>query len=34
MTLSFTPVIGLEIHVQLGAKSTAHGVFGTFRYEF
>ncbi|AMD90801.1 autotransporter domain-containing protein [Desulfovibrio fairfieldensis] len=29
-----TTSLGVNYNIQLGAKSTAHGVFGTFRYEF
>ena len=29
-----TTTLGVNYNIQLGAKSTAHGVFGTFRYEF
>ena len=29
-----TTSMGVNYNIQLGAKSTAHGVFGTFRYEF
>ena len=29
-----TVSLGVNYNVQVGAQSTAHGVFGTFRYEF
>ncbi|MCD7984622.1 MAG: autotransporter outer membrane beta-barrel domain-containing protein [Desulfovibrio sp.] len=29
-----TVSLGVNYNVQMGAQSTAHGVFGTFRYEF
>ena len=29
-----TTTMGVNYNIQLGAKTTAHGVFGTFRYEF
>lgn len=29
-----TTTLGVNYNIQLGAKTTAHGVFGTFRYEF
>lgn len=29
-----TTTLGVSYNIRLGAKSTAHGVFGTFRYEF
>ena len=29
-----TTTLGVNYNIQLGAKSTTHGVFGTFRYEF